>query len=142
MDDYKNIFYSSFVTVPTNNIDIQEMKYFSEICDSRLKFKITSTKGYFREIKYHDDYKYNLILDLKKLANSYDKRFIIEGMSGRFASFCINEDYKIENEYRIYWRHWSKEDGFSIQTDQDDNTYIEIKLDENNFSGIKIELIS
>lgn len=141
INSYKNIFYASFVKVPENGIDTEEMKYFDSLNDKRLKFKIKSTKKFFRKIKYEDDKHFSLFLNLKKIANKYEKKFLIEGMSGRFASFCIDNSNKIENEYRIYWRHWNTDDGFSIKKDDDNDRFIEIKLNKENFSGIKIELI-
>lgn len=141
LSDYEHIFYASFVKAPVDNINTEEMDYLSAGHETRLKFRIRSAKNFFRKINYENDEKYNLFLELKKIANEYGKEFLVEGMSGRFASFCISEDYKIENEYRAYWRHWSDCDGFTVKEDEDGNKYIEIPLGEDNFSGITVELL-
>lgn len=141
ISDYENIFYCSFLKVPDDDEETDEMKYLSELCDTRLKFRIKSTKGFFRKIKYDRDANFHVLTGLRDIVNRKNKKFIVEGMSGRLASFCIDEDYKIENEYRTYWRHWSKDDGFTIHQDENEDKYIEVILEEDNFSGIKIELL-
>lgn len=142
IESYKNIFYGSFIEAPSDNLKTNEMEYFDSLCETRLKFRITSSKGFFRKINYENDKCYTLFLNLKKVAEKYDKKFLIEGMSGRFASFCIDDSNNIENEYRAYWRHWSECDGFIVNKDENENFFIEIDLNKENFSGIKIELIS
>lgn len=133
--DYKNIFYASFVEASEN--ETKEMQYFSDLCETRLKFLIKSTKGFFRKINYHNDSKYNLLLELRNIANRDTRKFIVEGMASRFASFCISEDYIIENEYRAYWRHWSEKDGFIVNKDEKNDRYINIPLGEKIFRGLK-----
>lgn len=141
ISQYENIFYGSFIEAPLDDIETEEMKNFTDLCETRLKFHIKSSKGFFRKIKYEFDASYNLFNKFKKIAEEHDRKFLIEGMSGRFASFCISDEYKIENEYRAYWRHWSEEDGFVVKDDENQNKYIEIRLEKENFSGITISLL-
>ena len=59
--------------------------------------------------------------------------------------FQTSKNLKLENEVgdlqkaRAYWRHWSIEDGFTVHVDENKDKYIEIILEKDNFSGIKIE---
>ena len=139
---YQNIFYASFIKVPEDGIDTEEMKYFDKLCETRLKFKITSTKNTFRKIRYSNDEYFTFFLKLKEIINNHGKKFIIEGMSTRFATFCIDDNNEIENEYRIYWRYWdTKTNGLSVKKDNEDNNYISLDFNMDNFTGIKIELI-
>ena len=137
INHYKHTFYASFTSVTENSAE----EYFKSLTDVRLKFKIKSTKGYFRKINYMNDTKIEFLEKLHNLIQEkYNKILILDGILSRFPLFTISNDYEIEDEYRIYWKTF--DDGynpFEIKKDED-NEYIELPLNKDNFSGITLSL--
>jgi len=141
-NSYKHTFYASFISADETGQQSDTEKYFRSLTDVRLKFKIKSTKGYFRKINYMSNNKIEFLEKLHNLIKEkYNRVLMLDGILSRFPTFTISDEYSIEDEYRIYWKVFDNGyNPFKIKIDEDNNEYIELSLDKNNFTGITLSL--
>ena len=139
-------FYSSFTSTKlTPKKDDYLWENFAVHDGVRLEMSIATSKlnrtDILRKIYYEktdDSSPIPILRDLAEVANKYDKKFTLKGIS-TICSYYLPNDYDIEDEYRIVHRNI---DGrlLPVKSDSKGDDYIQIPLDEENNTGYFIKI--
>jgi hypothetical protein len=136
-----NTYYASFADSKLSSKDQEVLWRRFASCDGvRLTFEITAKNPNFRNVVYRKSGEEILLLtEINEVVSRITGlKFIFVGISRLCAFYLPREYYEQEYEFRILHRLWGEEkpDG----TDDDDNAYLEFKLEEMSKYGYKLSI--